>query len=62
MKEIDEFVNNIFNNFDNKETSDLKEEIQSHLIEAVTELKSEGKTENEAIIMRLIDLVAKSKW
>lgn len=49
MKHIDEFVNSIYDNVSGKEAKDLKEEMRSHLLETVAELRSEGKTEQEAI-------------
>lgn len=49
MKQIDEFVDSIYANVSGKEAKELKEEMHSHLIEAVTDLKTEGKTEQEAI-------------
>ncbi len=49
MKQIEEFVNSIYDNVSVKEAKDLKEEMRSHLLEAVAELKAEGKAEEEAI-------------
>lgn len=51
MKQIDAFVNELYKNAsgNNKEVLDLKAEMKSHLIESVYELKSEGKSEKEAV-------------
>lgn len=49
MKQIDEFVNSIYANVSGKEAKEMKEEMQTHLIETVEELKEEGKSEQEAI-------------
>ncbi|NDI35731.1 permease prefix domain 1-containing protein [Chengkuizengella sediminis] len=51
MKQIDQYINSIYKetNGNKQETKELKEEMKSHLIEAVHELKEEGHTEQEAI-------------
>ena len=51
MKKIEEFVNSIYRNVDgNKdEINELKQEMRTHLLEAVHDLKQEGKSEQEAI-------------
>ncbi|WP_052352755.1 permease prefix domain 1-containing protein [Neobacillus dielmonensis] len=51
MKQIDKYVNSIYKNVagDKQEIEDLRQEMRSHLVEAVEELKSKGKTEEEAI-------------
>lgn len=49
MKQIDEFVNSIYANISGKEAKEMKEEMRTHLVEAVEELKTEGKSEQEAI-------------
>ncbi|UTR16492.1 permease prefix domain 1-containing protein [Salipaludibacillus sp. LMS25] len=51
MKQIDEYVNAIYRHVNGKkeEISDLKHEMRSHLIEAVHELKEQGKSEEEAV-------------
>ncbi|WP_207308600.1 permease prefix domain 1-containing protein [Bacillus timonensis] len=49
MKQIDEFVNLIYSDVKGKEAIELKQEMRSHLLEAVSELKAEGKSEKEAI-------------
>ncbi|MGD6940583.1 permease prefix domain 1-containing protein [Cytobacillus gottheilii] len=50
MKMIEEYVNKVYQHVkgDEKEIQELKEEMKTHLIEAVHELKVEGKTEKEA--------------
>ncbi|PLT30591.1 permease prefix domain 1-containing protein [Peribacillus deserti] len=55
MKKIDEFVHSLYKDVsgDKQELDDLKQEMRSHLIEAVEELKFEGKTEEEAIRMAI---------
>lgn len=51
MKQIDLFVESIYEQMDGKEkeVQDMKTEMKSHLLEAVHELKLEGKSEQEAI-------------
>ena len=49
MKQIDEFVDLIYSDVKGKEAKELKQEMRSHLLEAVSELKVEGKSEKEAI-------------
>ncbi|MCA1030337.1 permease prefix domain 1-containing protein [Bacillus timonensis] len=49
MKQIDEFVNSIYAHVSGKEAKELKQEMRSHLVETVEELKAEGNTEKEAI-------------
>lgn len=49
MKQIDEFINLIYSDVSGKEAEELKQEMRSHLLEAVSELKAEGKSEKEAI-------------
>ncbi|XRG80767.1 permease prefix domain 1-containing protein [Rossellomorea sp. GAMAL-10_SWC] len=51
MKQIEAFVDSIYLNVGGnlKEVQELKAEMKGHLLEAVHELKSEGKSEQEAI-------------
>ncbi|QYF84871.1 permease prefix domain 1-containing protein [Peribacillus frigoritolerans] len=51
MTQIEAFVNSVYQNVagNKKEIQELKAEMKSHLLEAVYELKLEGKTEQEAI-------------
>ncbi|MFD6442816.1 permease prefix domain 1-containing protein [Peribacillus sp. NPDC060186] len=51
MKEIEAFVNSVYQNVggNKKEIQELKDEMKGHLLEAVHELKLEGKSEQEAI-------------
>lgn len=49
MKKIDEYVNSVYTHVDGNEVKELKEEMRTHLLEAVHELKAEGKSEKEAI-------------
>lgn len=51
MKQIEEYVNNVYQNVkgNDKEIQDLKSEMKNHLLEAVHELKIEGKSEQEAV-------------
>lgn len=51
MKGIDEFVGSVYQNVggNEKEIQELKAEMKNHLLEAVHELKSDGKSEQEAI-------------
>jgi cytochrome c-type biogenesis protein CcmH/NrfF len=51
MKQIEAFVDSVYQNVggNKKEIQELKAEMKSHLLEAVHELKTEGKSEQEAI-------------
>lgn len=51
MKQIDAFVDSVYRNVggNKKEILELKAEMKSHLLEAVHELKTKGKSEQEAI-------------
>ncbi|MDM5291869.1 permease prefix domain 1-containing protein [Peribacillus simplex] len=51
MKEIEAFVDSVYQNVggNKKEIQELKDEMKGHLLEAVHELKLEGKSEQEAI-------------
>lgn len=51
MRDIDVFIDSVYQNVggNKKEIQELKAEMKGHLIEAVHELKAEGKTEQEAI-------------
>ncbi|KRF58934.1 hypothetical protein ASG99_27210 [Bacillus sp. Soil768D1] len=51
MTQIEAFVDSVYQNVggNKKEIQELKAEMKSHLLEAVYELKLEGKTEQEAI-------------
>ena len=51
MKQIEAFVDSVYQNVggNKKEIKELKAEMKSHLLEAVDELKAEGKSEQEAI-------------
>lgn len=51
MKQIEAFVDSVYQNIggNKKEINELKAEMKSHLLEAVHELKAEGKSEQEAI-------------
>lgn len=51
MKQVDAFVDSVYHNIgrNNNEVEELKAEMKSHLLEAVYDLKLEGKTEQEAI-------------
>jgi hypothetical protein len=51
MKKIDDFVDSIYQYVggDKEEIQELKKEMKNHLLEAVSDLKSEGETEDEAI-------------
>ncbi|MCA1066654.1 permease prefix domain 1-containing protein [Rossellomorea sp. AcN35-11] len=51
MKQIDLFVDSVYKNVggNKKEIQELRAEMKNHLLEAVHELKSEGKSEQEAI-------------
>ncbi|MFC4812916.1 permease prefix domain 1-containing protein [Paenibacillus sp. GCM10023250] len=50
MKQIEAFVDSVYQNAggNKKEIKELKAEMRSHLLEAVHELKKEGKSEKEA--------------
>ena len=51
MNQIEAFVDSVYQNVggNKKEIQELKAEMKSHLLEAVHELKKEGKSEQEAI-------------
>ncbi|WP_102261547.1 permease prefix domain 1-containing protein [Mesobacillus jeotgali] len=51
MKQIDVFVDSVYHGLGGNEVEiqELKAEMKSHLVEAVHELRTEGKTEQEAI-------------
>ena len=51
MKQIEAFVDSVYQNVggNKKEIQELKAEMKNHLLEAVHELKIEGKSEKEAI-------------
>jgi heme/copper-type cytochrome/quinol oxidase subunit 4 len=51
VKQIESYVDDVYHTVggNKKEIEELKVEMKSHLIEAVHELKAEGKTEQEAI-------------
>jgi hypothetical protein len=51
MKQIEAFVDEVYHSVggNKKEIEELKVEMKNHLLEAVHELKSEGKSEEEAI-------------
>ncbi|MRX72130.1 hypothetical protein GJU40_08140 [Bacillus lacus] len=55
MKQIEEYVNKVYQNVkgNNKEVQELKLEMKNHLLEAVHELKLEGKSEEEAIAIAI---------
>lgn len=55
MKKIEEFVDSVYQKVggNKKEIQELKAEMKGHLLEAVHELKSEGKSEEEAIIIAI---------
>jgi hypothetical protein len=51
MNRIDKYLNSIYNNINESsiEIQELKQEMRSHLIETINELKSEGLSEDESI-------------
>lgn len=51
MNRIDDYIDNIYNNFDNgdEDAKILKEEMKAHLYEEVEELKNQGLSEEESI-------------
>lgn len=55
MRQIDSYVDEVYHNVggSKKEIEELKEEMKIHLLEAVHELKAEGKSEQEAIEMAI---------
>ena len=63
MKRIDKYVNSIYKDVvgDKQEIEDLRQEMRSHLIEAVEELKANGKTEEEAIRIAIDNFGGKSQ-
>jgi flagellar motor switch protein FliG len=55
MKRINDFVNSIYKDFDGqeKEIQELKQEMVSHLKDTVNDLRSNGKSEDEAVDIAL---------
>ena len=55
MKQIESYVDEIYHSIggNKKEIEELKAKMKNHLLEAVHELKSEGKSEQEAIEMAI---------
>ncbi|MDR7246896.1 MULTISPECIES: permease prefix domain 1-containing protein [Priestia] len=53
MKKINQFVDSIYSDVSSKEAEEMKEEMRTHLIETVEDLKLEGKSEKEAIEIAL---------
>lgn len=55
MKQIESYVDEVYHSIggNKKEIEELKAEMKNHLLEAVHELKSEGKSEQEAIEMAI---------
>lgn len=55
MKQIEAYVEEVYHGVggNKKEIDELKAEMKSHLLEAVHELKAEGKLENEAIALAI---------
>ena len=53
MKQIDEYLNNLYKGLVNSEVSESKEEMKIHILEVVNELKQEGKGEQQAIEIAL---------
>jgi hypothetical protein len=55
MKQINAFVDSVYANVDGdkEEIRELKQEMKSHLVEAVYDWKSKGKSEEEAIQMAM---------
>lgn len=51
MKQIELYVDSVYRNIggNKKDTQELKAEMKGHLLEAVRDLQSEGKTEQEAV-------------
>jgi ABC-type multidrug transport system fused ATPase/permease subunit len=55
MKQIEAFVDEVYHGVggNEKEIKELKAEMKNHLLEAVHELKKEGKSEREAIVIAI---------
>ncbi|MDD7795130.1 VanZ family protein [Clostridium sp. 'White wine YQ'] len=55
MKEIDDYINSLYKNSPehSTEVKELKEEMKTHLVEAIEELKREGKSQSESIKIAL---------
>jgi hypothetical protein len=51
LRQIDAFIDSVYQHFDGnkEEIKELKIEMKNHLLEAVNELKLEGKTDTEAV-------------
>ncbi|MDQ0159486.1 permease prefix domain 1-containing protein [Alkalibacillus salilacus] len=55
MKKIDKYIDSVYQDFDGteEEIKELKEEMRSHLLELVEEIKADGKSEKEAVQIAL---------
>ncbi|MGG4489108.1 permease prefix domain 1-containing protein [Metabacillus idriensis] len=63
MNQIDKYVNSIYKDVkgNRHEIDDLMQEMRSHLIESVEELKAEGKSEKEAVRIAIINFGGKQQ-
>lgn len=53
MKQIDDYLNQLYKGLNSSEAKESKEEMKMHIVEVVNELKNEGKNEDEAIKIAL---------
>jgi len=53
MKQIDDYLNQLYKGLYSSEAKESKKEMRMHILEVVNELISEGKNENEAIKMAI---------
>ncbi|MEB2300459.1 permease prefix domain 1-containing protein [Lysinibacillus xylanilyticus] len=53
MKQIDDYLNQLYQGLNSSEAKESKKEMKMHILEVVNELKSEGKNENEAVKIAL---------
>lgn len=61
MKQIEQLGNSLFAHLSRKEAKELKQEMRSHLLGTVRELKEEGKSEQEAFTLAIDRFKAENK-
>ncbi|MBB4826822.1 hypothetical protein HNO89_004104 [Sporosarcina luteola] len=61
MKQIEQLGNSIFSHLSRKEAQELKQEMRSHVLVTVRELKEEGKSEPEAFTLAIDRFRAENK-
>ncbi|MCG3086665.1 permease prefix domain 1-containing protein [Sporosarcina cyprini] len=61
MKQIEQLGNSLFAHLSRKEAKELKQELRSHLLVTVRELKEEGESEQEAFALAIDRFKAENK-